>query len=319
MVGVMADEPEGGKKGFLSGDVKIPGTKAKVPKVAAAGGIALVGVFAIMYYRKKKAGTAAAGTGATVTDPDGNVCAALAPSGYCPGSPGDLNAQGQGYAGGLQGGGGIIGYDSNGNPVYGTPTGTQVTNGPPFTSDAAWSQYVITQLGGTVDALSLTNALGAYIDGAQDTAAQEQLIQDAIAIAGTPPVAGPNGFPPSINVGGTKDHHGPKPTTPTALMLKLGGPTTIDATWRPGRNATSYMFQITPKDPAAHDIGDRTDYSAGGLKPDTTYTVRVAGKNAQGTSAYTTKTIKTGPGPKPRQPGSAPTVNPGGLPIGLRV
>jgi len=296
------DAPEHGGKGFLSGQVTIPGTKAKVPKAAAAAGIALVAIFAIMYYRNRKAKTATAAAGTTVTDPDGNVCAALAPSGYCPGTPNDVayQASTSGTSGGGFGGGG------SGGGIIGTPVPTQVTTGPPFTSNAAWSQYVIGLLStptGSFDPGTVTNAIGAYIDGVQVTTAQETIINDAIAIGGTPPVAGTNGFPPSINVGGSKDHQGPKPTRPSALVLRAAG-TTVEASWHPGRNASSYEFQITPKDPSPHDIGDRTEYSAGGLEPGKDYTVHVAAKNAQGTSAFITKTIKT--------PAREPVLIPGG-------
>lgn len=285
---------------ITAGKVTIPGTKVKVPKIAAGIGVAVVAVLAIMYYRNKKAKAAAPGT--TVTDPDGNVCAALAPSGFCPGTPGDLNAQAQGSGAGGFGGG-------FGGGTTDTPVGTQVQNGPPFTTNAAWSQYVISQLSQTVDPAALTNAIGEYLAGAQVTTAQEQLIRDAIAVGNTPPVAGTNGFPPSINVGGSKTGGGQVPPRPSDLALDLEGPTTIVATWRPSAHASSYMFQVTPHDPAPHNIGDRTDYSAGGLEHGKTYTVHVAAENANGTSSYVTKTIKTGVAPKPPVP---PRVIPGG-------
>lgn len=299
----MMAEDTGEHHSITAGKITIPGTQVKVPKIAAGIAVAVVAVLAIMYYRNKKAKAAA--PGATVTDPDGNVCAALAPSGFCPGTPGDLNYQAQGSGSG--------GFGGSGGGTTDTTVPTQVQNGPPFTNNAAWSQYVLSQLSSTVDPGALTNALGAYIDGATVTTAQEQLIQDAIAIAGTPPVAGTNGFPPSINVGGSKTGGGNKPPRPTDLALDLEGPTTIAATWRPAAHASSYMFQVTPHDPAPHNIGDRTDYSAGGLEPETTYTVHVAAENANGTSSYVTKTIKTGARPKPPVPPRVPPrVNPGG-------
>lgn len=192
--------PSGGKT------INLPGV-GKVKKTTAGVVAAVVLVLGIMWYRNRSSSSVNSATGtATVTDPAGNVCAVVNPAtGYCPGTPADIGAQGPGLNNALGGGGGIIGYDQRGNPIYGNTTGTQVQNGPPFSTNAAWSQYAITTLEGNgYDAATVTAALGAYISGSLVTEAQHVIINAAIAVANYPPSAGANGFPPAINVAGSQ-------------------------------------------------------------------------------------------------------------------
>jgi hypothetical protein len=200
----MADAPAAPHHGPLSGDVTIPGTHGKkVPKALAIGGVAVVGVLAAVWWRNNHSATGTStGAAATVTDSAGNVCSAVNPAtGFCPGTAEDTNA----LNGTLNGAGGF-GDGSGGDSIIGTTTPDQVTNGPPFTTNAAWSQYAVATLEASdsaIDTGALTDALGAYLNGGQVTAAQHVLINDALAVAGSPPVTGANGFPPSINVAGS--------------------------------------------------------------------------------------------------------------------
>lgn len=310
--------------GALSGTVNVPAV-GKLPKAAVAGGLAVVG-YLIYRYRSGKSSAAATGPAAAAgTDP-------YPPDGTT-GNPSDLYstdpATGQTYgdeqAGYGAGGSGGIGaanqldpypwdgttgnaadpysmdpssgttYGNEGN-FGGSSVGSQAQNGPPFTTNAAWSQYAINYLTQTLgmDPGTVSAAIGAYIAGRPVTATQQGLINDAIAIAGSPPVSGPNNYPPSINVSGGTGGGGAKPPVPTDLRLQLTRPLEVHATWRPSAHATGYVFQITPKDRAAHPIGDRTDYNAGKLEPDKSYTVHVAATNASGTSGFATSSIKTG-------------------------
>lgn len=212
----MADQPATAHHPF-SGEVTIPGTHGKkIPKAAAIGGVAVVGVLAVMWWRNNHSAAAApaASTG-MVTDSAGNVCTAINPAtGFCPGTAEDTDA----LNGTLNGAGGGAGGGSD--SIIGTTTPDQVTNGPPFTTNAAWSQYAIATLGqsGNTDPGALTDALGAYLAGGQVTAAQHILINDALAVAGSPPVTGTNGFPPSINVGGSISGGGTG-TTPVKVRV----------------------------------------------------------------------------------------------------
>lgn len=190
------------------GTVKIPGA-GRVKKSTAMIGGAVVLVLGIMWYRNRKGPASSATGAATVTDPAGNVCSVVNPAtGYCPGTPQDIAAQqpGSGLNNAQLGAGGIIGYDSHGNPVYGNTVGNQVANGPPFATNAAWSQYAITTLDANryKDAATVTASVGAYISGNQVTTAQHDDINAAIAVAGYPPTAGPNGYPPAINLGASQ-------------------------------------------------------------------------------------------------------------------
>lgn len=307
---------------FLEGKIKVPGV-GEVPRLAAAGGLAVVG-FLIWRYRTGKSSAAApaaaaAGTASDPYPPDGTTGDPSDPNSTDPDTGmtyGDEQVSGNlGSADGLVTGGDSYPWDgtyNNSSDPYSmdTSTGTTFgdegtlggggggggsTSGPPFSTNAAWAQYAQNYLTQTVglDAGTVSGALGLYTEGQPVTAAQEGVINQAIAFAGQPPVTGTNGYPPSINVQGTKTGGGQVPPQPTDLAVRLSAATTLAATWKPSSGATGYMFEVTPKDPAAHNIGDRTDYDTGGLKASTTYTVHVAAVNANGTSGYVTKTIKT--------------------------
>jgi hypothetical protein len=204
--------------------VTIPGTHGKkIPKAAAIGGVAVVGVLAVMWWRNNHSAAAAPAGVTSVTDSAGNVCSAVNPAtGFCPGTAEDTNAL-NGTLNGADGSGGSDG-------IIGTTTPDQVTNGPPFTTDAAWSQYAITTLGesGNTDPGGLTDALGAYLAGDPVTAAQHILINDALAVAGSPPVTGTNGFPPSINVSGSISGGGTGTTTVKVRVPNVVGMRTAE-------------------------------------------------------------------------------------------
>lgn len=80
-----------------------------------------------------------------------------------------------------------------------------------FTTNAAWSQFAISEL---EDPAGLSAALGVYLTGGVPTAAQETLIDEAIAIAGYPPVAGPANYPPGIRTQPTTTQTNPPPPAP---------------------------------------------------------------------------------------------------------
>lgn len=170
------------------GQLNIPGV-GKLPAWFVLGGIGVVLVLIIRH--RSSSSSAAAGTS---TDPAGNVGVINPATGYVYGSPEDLAAAQTSAA--------VSTPDTSGGA--GGSVGDQVTNGPPFTSNAAWSQYavgVLEQSG--YDAGTVTAELGLYLAGAPVTAAQQGDINAAIAVAGYPPVAGANGQPPGINVSGS--------------------------------------------------------------------------------------------------------------------
>jgi hypothetical protein len=99
------------------------------------------------------------------------------------------------------------------------PSGTGGIGG--YTSNAAWSQAAESYLVNTTgaDANTVGNALGKYITGGSVTSDQMAIINQAIAFVGYPPVAGPNGFPPSIQTAGTPASTTPPATTPPQTVI----------------------------------------------------------------------------------------------------
>jgi len=196
-----------------------------VKKSTAYGiGVVAVGVVAVAVYRSKHAKTAAAAPAAAASTagdpypPDGTT-----------GNPGDLYstdpATGMTYGDEQSQAAGSTGYDAAGYPlgsqadlayeqsqgssgvpvaypVTGSGSGGTGTGGVTFTDNASWAQYIeaymVNNLGASAETVG--NALGKYITGQPVVAAQQSIIEQAIAFAGPPPVAGTNGMPPSINL-----------------------------------------------------------------------------------------------------------------------
>jgi hypothetical protein len=237
----------------LDGKIKLP-LAGEVPKKGAAIGAGVVVLFVgIAYYRHRKnaattnaspaGGTAAASAGDTgqVTDPSGNVCSALAASGYCPGSPEDQAYQEQqGYYGsggvqdqyggdtggygagfGITGGGecslpdGSIGeYDSLGNCVpIGGSTGT-TTTAAPATADQ-WVVQTATMIPGS--AATFETAAAKIFAGLTVTTAQKDLFLEGVGLNPLPPgVTYPTPIKTSDTSGQPKP--GPKPTAGTVTV-----------------------------------------------------------------------------------------------------
>lgn len=203
----------------MAEQVTIPGTKKRVPKWAAAAGVGGTGILIIIYYRNKKASPAAGAVPAGTTAA-GLATGAAAGSGSDPypwdgtyNNPADpysmdtsagitygdesagIGGSGYGYSGGGGGGGGGAA-------------------GPPFSTNAAWSAWVIQQLEANDPNLSTTdvqNAIGEYISGQPVTAPFKTIIFDAIAVGGNPPVAGAAGYPPKVHSTGTGTGGTPAP------------------------------------------------------------------------------------------------------------
>jgi hypothetical protein len=183
---------------MLEGTVKTPFGTASKKTVALIGGGGLL-VVGVVWYRTKKAGGSSATSGTSSSTATDNIDPA---TGYAYGSPEDqaaLASQSSGYpayGGGYgYGGGSGIPPSQNGQGIAGEGPGG-------FTSNANWAQYAEEYLANTVgaDPIVVGNALGKYITGQAVTAEQAQVIDQAIAFAGYPPVAGPNNHPPAINI-----------------------------------------------------------------------------------------------------------------------
>ena len=217
----------------MADEVKLPGI-GEVKKGYVYAGAGLIGVIVIyVYIKRKNAANAAASTtsSGTVTDPAGNVCAALDPaSGYCPGSPEDeqyqeqasagLGGVGEGYDEYPGGGAGeSLITDAEGNtcvaldpstglcPVA-VSTGTGTTS---VTTNAQWVVEAEEQLGNTS---TIQAALGYALSGSPITPAQKNIFMEAVGLLGPPP----QGYPP-LNVQGSS---GSPPATGTSQVTVPG-------------------------------------------------------------------------------------------------
>jgi hypothetical protein len=212
---------------MAGGTVKVPvfGTvKKKTAMIVGVGAPALVLI--VYWYRARKAAqaapAAAAATGALVTDPAGNSCAALNPAtGYCPGTQADLNAQSLGAVNAGGAGEGLSGY------YYGSG-GTPGTNPGPgnFADNAEWAQYVIAyeeNNGLNPNVANVTVSLGLYVAGSPVTQSQQTDIETAIGIAGQPPIPGANGMPPGINLQATNTGTGTTTAGPPVVVRMPDG------------------------------------------------------------------------------------------------
>lgn len=208
--------------------VELPGVGEVKRSTAIIGGGVIVAIVGYVYIRNKRAKAAAAGsTTGTVTDPAGNVCAALNPqSGYCPGSPEDqqyLQQQsagtggfGPGYGQGGVGFGSFV-TDAQGNtctaidPLTGLcPVAGAIPGRTSVTTNAEWVQEAELQLGQTSQVQA---ALGYALSGQPVTQDQKNLFMEAVGLLGAPP----QGYPPLNVVGGT--HHPPPKSQVTVPYL----------------------------------------------------------------------------------------------------
>ena len=242
----------------LDGDVQVPAV-GKVPKKVAAGSVAVVGTLVVIYYvRKRKsasaASTAASGTSTDQYPPDGTTGNPQDPYSTDP-------ATGQTYGDESVGSGGTYGAygdassaDSGSFPWDGTvgneddpysldpgtgqtygnegsgSTGTGTTGGPPFANNSAWESWALQQLqadDSSFDTADAITALGLYLDGQPVSASQKTLIFDATGIAGDPPVAGKNNYPPNVKTNG--DTGGSTTSTTGRVVIPAVKGKSIDA------------------------------------------------------------------------------------------
>jgi PASTA domain-containing protein len=180
-----------------------------VPKGWVIGvGAVSAGVLGYAWYKHRSssssttaASTPAAGTGDPYP-PDGTTGDPSDPNSTDPATGltyGDeqMGSYGYGY-----GGSGYAGYGGYGGGYPGaTPP---PPGGGGFTTNGQWAQQAETDLGGIgVNQTTLAAALGKYLTGQTLDSDQQSLVDQAIALEGYPPVAGPGNYPPNMKTGGT--------------------------------------------------------------------------------------------------------------------
>jgi hypothetical protein len=247
---------------FFEGKVKLPGI-GEVPKAAVWIGGAVVATAVVLYYRHQSAG----GGAADQTD-------AFLPDGSIVDSPG-------GDGGGGGGGGG----------------GDGPHEGPPFTTNALWDQYVTAYLTNIIGLkrATVSAALAPYLAGAAVTVAQKDIIQQAIAAGGTPPVAGLHGHPPAITVKGGHGGEGEKAKNPVDGLKVTPRSTQADVDWKSDPHATHYSVTVTQNRKTVHqETVHESKVTLHNLHKNTHYSVVVRaqpGKSGQRNAqhAFTTK------------------------------
>lgn len=182
----------------MADTVNIPGAgEMKKKTLLIVGGGAAV-ILAVYYVRHKGASQSSQAT----TTPDQIDPA----TGYAYGSPEDAQALADQSA--YQN---PVGYGGGGGP---STSGTTVN---PIATNAEWTQAAESYL--TSNGLSfspVSSALGKYITGQPLTSSEAGIVNQAIAAVGQPPVAGANGYPPSL-----------KMTTAATPKMKLATPSNV--------------------------------------------------------------------------------------------
>lgn len=211
----------------MADTVNLFGTPVK--KTYVIGGGVIVGALFIYEYRKQQAAKAAAAAAASASaGPSVNTSGDQYPPDGTTGNPSDPYstdpATGMTY--GDEAGGGYVGNGvSNlggyygGGGLYGGGTGFESPGS--FTSNAYWTQYVEQMMGSSGND-SISAALGAYITGAPLSTTQISIVEQAVAIAGYPPVAGANGYPPSIQSGPSGSGGGTPAGSPVTVNVPDG-------------------------------------------------------------------------------------------------
>lgn len=192
----------------LEGTLQTPLGKIekKTALIAGAGVAVLLG---IVWYRQKKKAESQVVIGEQAINPA---------TGYPYGSAEDAAALASqaAYITPVTGGGG---GNTGGSGGYPSNLG--------YATNGQWVQAVVEYMvthGLTEEPSQLSSALGKYVTGAPATDTDVDLIQQAIAAQGYPPVNGPGGYPPAINRQPTTPTPPTPPTTPTPPTAPVPNP-----------------------------------------------------------------------------------------------
>lgn len=263
----------------LEGTIKTPlGPVQKKTALIIGGGIVILG--AIVWMRQRNAASEPVDLGDTPINPA---------TGYPYGSAEDAAAlaeQGR--------------YVSPPIPPSQGGSGNIPPSNVGFTTNGAWVQAVIEYMMSNdlvTDSSKLSEALGKYITGAYVNDGEVSLVQQAIAVQGYPPLAGKNGYPPSLNR--TPVTTTPPPTTtppkvtaPGAISGRVSTPgkTSIGVRFTGAKGASSYQVFLDGK--LAMDVAG-SPFTIPRLKPNTRYVVGVRAKNSAGVGPISNSTIRT--------------------------
>lgn len=270
----------------LEGTVKTPfGEVSKKTALIAGAGVAVIGF--IVYYRHQQSAASdasVAAAGSEDIDPA---------TGYAYGSPEDAAA-----------------LASQSSYVVPTSSGSSTSSASEYgtaTTNAQWVQEVLSYVESNDigDASTFSVSLGKYISGQYATDNDVSLINQAIAINNQPPVAGANGYPPSINrtpptsgtgtttTGAPGAIQGKKTTTSVTTKDAKGKPkySDISTAWTGADNAVKYEVYLDGK---LHETVLGSPVTLWLFTPGVTHTVGIRAIGASGAagplSSTTTKT-----------------------------
>lgn len=197
-------------------------------------------------------------------------------------------------------------YDG-GASDYVNPGGSQ----PPYSSDtnpnpqtnAEWATAAISRLSDLgYEATLVAAAIGKYMARLELTEAQADIVRQAVAILGPPPVGdfpikvSPNGTTPPPSTGGSTGSKGENLPAPNGLSTWGNGPSrlTVPLKWNAVPGADYYRVY---RSDVAYNVGssEDTQITIGGLKPNTTYKfhVRAVGDDGKLGPKSATLTAKT--------------------------
>ncbi len=309
----------------MADDVKVPGFKKPLPKWGVAAGLGGVGVAIFLYYRSHNSSSSSSSAPAAAGQypPDGTVGNPSDPYSTDP-------ATGQTYGDEATGATGAYGAYGSGSSssdafpwdgTYGNPndpysmdpsTGQTYgdeglagdggtgggggdgggSSGPPFSTNTAWSNWVVQQLqtdNPSINTGDLLAALGLYLAGQPVSSAQKTLVLDAEGIGGPPPVAGTNNYPPNIRTDGGKGGGGGTGEAVQNIHVIGRGRDYLTVGWTAQTGVRDY--EVRAYDPKGAQVAD--DKSSGtsqkvtGLQAGTRYHVYVRADNGPpGSGAY---------------------------------
>jgi hypothetical protein len=281
----------------LEGKIKTPLGEIN-KKTAIIGGV-VVGGLGFIIYRRYAAAQAASTAASTTTSDD------TTDDGSDDGE--ELAAEDAGYYGDDldTDGSDIIGYDSSGNPVYGTSNVGDSTSA--YTTNADWTEAAVDALSAEgVDTQTATSAIANVLAGLTVTTAQENLFLQAVGLLGVNP---PDGYPTPIKTsdtastgtGGTSGNGngGSTGTTSTKVGtvsgLRIAKTTTnsVNYGWNAASGATFYDTYATYQGSRiGYQRVTAKDRTISGLTANRTYTLHVIPGNASGTGSDAQITVK---------------------------
>lgn len=250
----------------MAAQVSLPGVGPVSKRALLFGGAAAALVMGVIWWRKRQAAAAAPATSADTSSTDTSGLDAAALSGL---GSGGINLSG----------------------------GAGSTFNPP-SSNPQWVQAAMQELALTADPNALASALGLYVTGQAVTPDQETLIDQAIAVEGYPPVAGPNGYPPAIRTQPAPGQGGggAVPGPVTGLRATEWGLSHASFAWGAVTGATSYVISQPNGQPREVSGTEATVGCALGGNVHYPFTFTVAAKNSAGTGPAASTTIASAGG-----------------------